>query len=912
MTLSKWQAPTELARPTPPEAKSSPGRRTSSHHHAAGKRFTVRDGFHLKFRNAEAQAAIDAQLTTRRESPDPLALSESDDNLNKIRPGPTKQEIIPALQSPKRILLTEGKSNNNLEGQNRNDVSTDREKLIDGTNYSTSTAVAVLNQLLQPEYSNQDSGRTTSREGTSGEVRAALRAPAEWLIYRHRPSETKHRKQQKVDKLLHEVLHEPQGSQKVIGMKQDEVRAPMRPRYQSTLGSTYTQRVAAARPQNHQQWEYKHNCHGELLRPLTETERGLLQSREDNNKAVDKLLVSLFQPPNASATRPTAETSFMKPNTPTNRFSTRRSMMRHETAVALRSRNLVSRMNELRSLPQLLEQMEALQLWKKQQQIAEHGVNIVARNRINSTLQVLQKPPQTPLLPSVTDHKMHQASKRKQELDAAKEQNVKRIVVRWQQHHEQRVERARRVHVQSRWLLVVALTESSNKWLTRFHEFRQKRNELVRIIMIKRLQRYWRQRALIQQNSLQLLHFESSSPLSSAFFRMPVVIRAVNKLQRSIRAWLERKHHRERKECVALIVIAWFEFQDVKFRRIILRFRKRVRDFQTMWRAWRAITAARIKLLLLVWAKLERKIKRRHGVVTFSMPNDPRQLKGSTEEADSGLRAGKGLTILDMLQRSTAESPLNQQHKQLEDMHRHFRNGGSVHSPIGAVSPGSLALHSPISTNSPSVGFQASGSIDNSHVRQDLQLRNNMEEEFQLVMYDVYTTRHNLSPKWSKSTIGPKQSPRNSSLLIQSSPLQLPSASSNMTPAPPASRKVPHQLKVSVLRKLLSEKRKMYSDARDREREAWAAARKQMRSQAFRYDVLDELAAFQQLQAKYTTFLVLHSITETEMVRLIHQTQIEAYAAESAATNQLSHRNSIQDVVGGRRKSLLPGVVTNT
>ncbi|KAF1778780.1 IQ motif, EF-hand binding site [Phytophthora cactorum] len=896
MTLTdsrESQAATELARPTPPPAKSSPGRGPGYHHHAAGKHFTVRDGFHLKIRNAEAQAAIDAQLVARGESPDPLALPERDDNFYNISPRPTKQEIIPALPSPKRMLATGRKinNNNNLEDQYRNGASTNADELIDGANYSTSTAVAILDQLLQPEYSSQDSGRTTSRAGASGMVRVPLRAPAEWLIYRHRPSETKQRRQQKVDKLLNEVLQEPEESQKVRHMKQEEVlRAPMRPRYQSTVGSTYTQRVAAARPQKHQSCEHKQNYHGELLQPLTETERGLLRSREDNNKAVDKLLVSLFHPPSTSATPPTAGTSFVKPTTPTNRFSTRRSMIRHETAVALRSRNLVSRMNELRSLPQLLEQMEALQLWKKQQRIAEHGVNIVARNRVNSTWQVLQKPSQTPLLPSATDHKVRQANKRKQELDAAKEENVHRIMGRW-----------RFATSSGPKELVVFI---SKKWLSRFHEFRKKRTELVRIIMVKRLQRYWRQQTLVQHNSLQLLRFEASIPLSSAFFRMPVVIRAVNKLQQSIRDWLERKHHRERKDDVALIVTAWFEFQDVKFRRIILRFRKRVRDFQVMWRAWRAITAARIKLLLLVWAKLERKIKRRHGVVTFSLPNDPRQLKSgsNSDEANSGLRTGKGLTILDMLQRSTAESPLNQQHKQLEGMHRHFRNGGAVHMPIGAVSPGSLGPQ---------------GSTDNSYVRQDLQLRNNMEEEFQLVMYDVYTARQNLSPKWSKSTIGAKLSPtktRKSSPHVQSSPLQVTSTGSNNLPVPPSvSRKVPHQLKVAVLRKLLSEKRKMYSDARDREREAWAAARKQMRSEAFRYDVLDELAAFQQLQAKYTTFLVLHSITETEMVRLIHQAQIEVNAAESAATSQLSqtHRNSIQGVGGGPRKSLLHVVVNN-
>lgn len=847
----------------PPVAKSSsiPSVPGSHHRLATGKRFTVRDGFHLKSRNAEAQAAIEAHLdTTRAESSDP-----SSDVDKGILNGPTKLEIVSVFPSPNT------NNNSNLEELHQSN-STDRASgFPDEVKRSTSKAVNALDQLLQPEH---DLGRSS----TSKRVRVAVKAPAEWLIHRHRPSETQQRKQRKVKKLLDEILHE---SQKQLNAKQDEVQTPRRPRCQSTLGSTYSQRVAAARPQNQ-------NYHRETLQPLTETERGLLRSREDHNKAVDKLLVSLFHSPATSPTTATPFAPVVKPMTPTNRFSTRRSVIRHETAVALRSRNLVSRMDELRSLPQLLEQMETLQVWKKQQRIEEHGVNIVARNRANPSLQMLQKPSQTPLLPSATDHKVHQANKRKQELVEAKDESVRRIVTRWQIRREQRAEDARRLHVQSQWLLLVALAESSAKWLTRFHDFRQKRGALVQVIMANRLQRYWRQHTLVKRNSLRLL---PTTQLSSAFYRMPVVIQAVTKLQQSIRDWLGRKHNQERKEAVALIVTAWFEFQDVKFRRIILRFRKRVRDFQVMWRAWRSITAARIKLLLLVWAKLERKGKRRHGVtvphpsVTFNLPGDPLpRVKDANDDTDM-----QATTLLDALQRSTAEKPLEQQQKQLEDMHRHFRNGGTVHMPISVTSPGSARPHTPASISPPSAATSNTSSArltDNTHVRQDLKLRDNMEEEFQLVMYDVYSTRQSLSPTSSKSPVRIKPSPSKTrpsprrDTQFQSSALQLPSAGSTV-PVPPPSKKVPHQVKVAVLRRLLSEKRKLYSDARDRGREAWAADRKQMRSEAFRYDVLDELAAFQQLQAKYATFLLLHSITETEMLRLIHKTQEDVRAAET-------------------------------
>ncbi|KAE9347824.1 hypothetical protein PR003_g6719 [Phytophthora rubi] len=898
MTLNDYrgeQGPLKHAGPTPPSAQAAPD-------HLSSRRFTVRDGFHLKTRNAEVHAAIDAQLASREEPAGALAPPETtEDGLDNTTPGPARQDITSVLPLPSPQTTI----NNNLEDRRQNDDVGKAEAPEDRDERVSSTAVAVLDQLRQHDNFSQHSGRSNGREVTTGRVRAALRAPAEWLIYRRRPSETQQRKQRKVDKLLNDVLQEPEPQT----MKHDEVRTPRRPRCQSILGSTYSQRVAAARPTKQQSRDNKHHHHRELLQPLTETERGLLRSREDNNKEVDKLLVSLFHPPGAPSTPSSAGTTFIpivKPATPTNRFPTRRSIMRHETAVALRSRNLVSRMNELRTLPQLLEQMEALQLWKKQQHIAEHGVDIVARNRANPASQVLQKPSQTPLLPSATDHKVHQANKRKQELDAAKEESVRRIVIRWQIRREERAEQARRVHVQSQWLLVVALAKSSSKWLAKFHEFRLKRSALVRVIMAKRLQHYWRQRTLVKRNSLQLLRFAPSTPLSSAFFRMPVVIHAVSKLQQSIRDWLDQKHHRERKEAVALIVTAWFEFQDVKFRRIILRFRKRVRDFQIMWRAWRAITAARIKLLLLVWAKLERKLKRRHGVtaahpmVTFSLGPDALQVKATGGAEATPGSGGGGWTLLDMLQRAATERPSSQQHKQLEDMHRHFRNGGAVHMPISAVS---LGQFSPPSTNSPSLGLQASPpspssrksdrprAAESAHVRQDLQLRSNMGEEFQLVMYDVYTTRQGLSPA-SKSPV--RAQPRPPLKSHKAPPPQPPVPSAANVPVPPPSKKVPHQLKVAVLRKLLSEKRKTYSDARDRGREAWAAARKQMRSETFRYDVLDELAAFQQLQAKYATFLLLHSVTETEMVRLIHQTQEEANAADSAGGSTRRHRKSLR------------------
>ncbi|RLN97180.1 hypothetical protein BBJ28_00007136 [Nothophytophthora sp. Chile5] len=899
--------------PAPPSKKPS-GLSVSSrhHHHVVDRRFTVRDGFHLKTRNAEAQAIVDQQLLPCGDSSANERTWESadDDELRANTSGPSKRELPSALHlQTAAAKSTESNNKSHQEDQQQSEAAIHLPAAENGEKSVTSTAIVVLDQLLLPEGFNQN----TSREETSGGVHAALKAPAEWLIYRHRPSETPLRKQKKVDKLLHEMLQEPPQPNQTTA-KEDETLEPTRPRCQSTLGPTYSQRVAAARPSKRpsQQQGLRHTR--ERLVPLTDTERALLRDREANNKAVDRLLVSLFQTPTFSS------------------FSTRRSVVRHETAVALRSRNLLSRVNELRSLPQLLEQMEALRQWKQRQHIDAHGTDLVARNRANVQQLVLQKPSQTPLLPSATDHKLHQASKRKQELDAAQEENVRRVVNRWQTRRKQHAEQARRIHVQSQWLLLVTLAETSHSWLAQFHEFRQRRHALVRVMMAKRLQRYWRQRSLERHNPSRS---RGLTPLLSAFAGTPLVLKAVVKLQRSIRRWFKRKQQFDREHAVTLIVTAWLEFQDVKFRRIILRFRKRVRDFQVMWRGWRAITDARVRLLLLVWNKLERKAKRRHAVaavrhaVTFST-------NSTVESAESTRRPGntssvKGLTLIDVFQVEAANRLLHQPDKHIEGMHRHLRNGGTVRAPANALSSGPPASHasfpatsshaSPPST--PGGAHKQRSGAGNAHVRQDLQLKHHMEEEFQLAMYDFFTTRQTTSPSRSKpssptrpsfgTTRTPDRQPSKTRAVVpaygfQHPPLSLQMPLSSLSSlAPPPSEKVPLQLKLTLLRQLISTKRKQFSEARDRGREAWIAARKQMRDAAFRYDVLEELAAYQRLQAKYAVFLMLHNISETEIMDLIHRAQRQANAAAMAAS--ISTPNPSDPIVRSAARESCSGAI---
>lgn len=64
----------------------------------------------------------------------------------------------------------------------------------------------------------------------------------------------------------------------------------------------------------------------------------------------------------------------------------------------------------------------------------------------------------------------------------------------------------------------------------------------------------------------------------------------------------------------------------------------------------------------------------------------------------------------------------------------------------------------------------------------------------------------------------------------------------------------------------------------------WKARREQMRRLEFRYNVLDELVAYQRFEAEHAVFLVLHHVSESEMLHVMYRAQQVANAAASVAT----------------------------
>uniref|UniRef100_K3X4V4 Uncharacterized protein n=1 Tax=Globisporangium ultimum (strain ATCC 200006 / CBS 805.95 / DAOM BR144) TaxID=431595 RepID=K3X4V4_GLOUD len=857
------------------------------------KHFTVRDGFHLKSRNDEKRRAIDHNLLPQHEQADEEdkadvygATNAESATMETCGSGPHAAEI-PVVAVGRRKLH----SYPSIERFESSNNDGDDDAFADPSPRTASSQAA---RLVEASLAGDDT-TIASTDANALSTRDQQPQSSDWLIYRQRENLTPRRREQRVEEMIQKVILTARDKEahRVLSptaTKANETLAPTRPRQPSLSGSTYHQRVLTSRTTR----SPRHLGLAPLSEhaPLTETERSLLVSREETNRDVDRLLVTLFQNPvavlsNNNISSGTGTTSSMPRQPPELlvtlkthaklKFSTRRSELREQTSAALKSRNLVSRMDELRSLPQVLTQMVQRQREKQQQLIVSHGKNLILKNKRQSCLNLLQKPPQTPIFPSLIEHKQQHVFKRKQLFDASEEAAVRNAVNRWQTRRQKQQEEARRTYHQCQWLLVSTLAQSAVKWFDAFHDWKVRRDGIRQVTSAKKIQNFWRTQVKARRNSVLGFRYSAHTSRKSPFYRMPVVMKAIQLLQSSMRRWVQRKQNKHKVVAIAIIVTSWFEFQDVKFRRLILRFRKRVRDFQIMWRTWHAITDARIKLLLHVWTKLEKKSKRRHGILNAHNHHRPQ---------------AAGSTLVHSLQASEAAAVSPERHqKHLEGLHRHLKNGGTIQTPISATSASlgnnsntpSIASISRVLTRGLSLHARRQHNIS-SKVKHDLEFRHQMEEDLQHAMQDFYTTantnlhnandpklKHMHPPLALFSSLHPARGKHITSPAPSSSWKAL--AGAVMIPPSSHTEKVPLHLKVSMLRTLLSEKRKAFQVTKDRKREEWRSRRQQMRRMEFRYNVLDELAAYQKFQAENSVFLLLHSVSETEMLHVMHCAQ---------------------------------------
>lgn len=769
------------------------------------KRFTCRDGFHLKDRNDGRRAAIDQQLF-----PQPADTSVTDqsnpsfgnnaDEAEKDRS--TKRESTPddTLSSfdCERIaianLLQRAAASKYLE----NDYS----EVVIGKNDLDEKQQAKENKPEIPE------GPTIVYPHTIG-TKSKFKPYAEWLIYRPRDSMTPRRKQQQMEVEIQNVL-----SAVTESGKANELLIPAPPERKAIRKS----RGLATRP-NHR-----------ILSPLAQadTERSLLSSRESSNRDVDRLLVELFQVPSTDTDSCAAATMLGKRTKL--RFATRRSELREQSAMALRQRNLQSRMDELRSVPQVLDRVLEMARIKQQNLVKAHGENLILKNK-KHTYRLLQMPPQTPMYPSRAEQKQHQALQRKQVLDENQEIAVRGAVNRWQNRRLEHKRQAQQRYRECQWLLLVQLAHATTQWCNKFQKLKEKHDFMLHISMAKKIQRIWRQHVLLRSNSLSLFRMASSRSIRSPFYRMPIVMKGVCLLQKAMRRWLEQKRNQVNRRAVDMIITAWFEFQDVKFRRLILRFRKRVRDFQIMWRTWRSITDARIKLLLLVWAKMEKKAKRRYGVLSASSVGDDSEAMAAD--------ASRSMSLVHVLRNKVKEP------KHKEGIHRHLRNGGTVLTPVSVGSPSPkmanvVAAFSPCSLSPTTLGLLSSPTkarIANK-VRHHKELKMQMQDEFHVAMQDFYATRNTLNHHSNASGSQPEASP--APLINVASPhspirraptsprkfLLSVFAATHVAPTQHTTEKIPLSVRVSLLRQLISDKRRAFRARKEKNRYvAWSLGR---------------------------------------------------------------------------------------
>lgn len=467
-----------VIQPAPPLHSAKQSKRRVDAHSTPGKRFSVRDGFHLHDRNQELRESID-----RRLFPPPVVEPPAESREVGEQTDARSCSDLSGLNAEQIPLRSRQSQLADSQTEIKAEIGSSSREEAHGANAADriERIASILDRISMVE---DDKPHTQTRAPSHGSTRdstilndgvsidttaqtneSPMLPSAEWLIYRHRPNAASQWQQVKMEKLLRDTLQNDE-------QQQHDVHAPdrstatcislPRPRHQSTLGSTYAERVAAARQQRQQDNGSTHSQRPDLSAraivgaSVTEKERHLVHSREATNKDVDRLLLSLFQSPASTAAGSTVATPPALPPS-TTRFSTRRSELREQTAAALKSRKLLSRVDELRSLPDLIAKIESIQRLKHQQLVQEHGEDLVLKNRYQVRLSVLQRPAETPLFPSAVDQKLQLATKRKKELDDDQEAAVRNAVSRWQKRRRQQQELQAQRFRESQWLLIVIL-----------------------------------------------------------------------------------------------------------------------------------------------------------------------------------------------------------------------------------------------------------------------------------------------------------------------------------------------------------------------------------------------------------------------------------------------------------------------
>ncbi|KDO26825.1 hypothetical protein SPRG_22216 [Saprolegnia parasitica CBS 223.65] len=290
-----------------------------------------------------------------------------------------------------------------------------------------------------------------------------------------------------------------------------------------------------------------------------------------------RYLPHLLLSPRTSRTPPLVPTA---PEVEPKRYETETSRFRMRTTIkASRTSTLSARIVQLMLAPEALADVEAAARKHRacdrvttNKQLVVTPVPPEARVERSETLQLRRKA-------QVARYFQHQETMRQ-----ATERSVDRWGARRRQEKANHLRHARAKRV----LVSVLVALAASKLRERFKAIEPSIKMAQMVHACRKIQAFWRAKT----------HAMSMSHAAEAVVR----------IQRFILSRIGTYRNHCKRRAVVVLITSLRECHDAKFRRAMFKYRQSVRQFQAMWRSWAVITDARIKLLLLLWNKVEKKL----------------------------------------------------------------------------------------------------------------------------------------------------------------------------------------------------------------------------------------------------------------------------------------------------------------
>ncbi|EQC28674.1 hypothetical protein SDRG_13551 [Saprolegnia diclina VS20] len=314
-----------------------------------------------------------------------------------------------------------------------------------------------------------------------------------------------------------------------------------------------------------------------------------------------RYLPHLLPSPRPSRTPPLVPT---EPEVEPKRYETETSRFRMRTTIkASRTSTLSARIAQFMLAPEALAEVEAAAAARK---LAHRAIHASADDRVAINKQLVVQP-----VPPEARHERNeiQQSRRKAQVERyfqhqeTMRQATERSVDRWGARRRQEKANYLR-HARTKRVLVSVLVALAADKLRRRFKLVEPTIKMAQMVHAsKKIQAFWRAKT-------------QAMSLSQA-------AEAVLTIQRFILRRMGTYRNQRKRRAVLVLITSLRECEDAKFRRAMFKYRQSVRQFQSMWRSWAVITDARVKLLLLFWTKVEKKL---HAAVSEAREKTPEPL----------------------------------------------------------------------------------------------------------------------------------------------------------------------------------------------------------------------------------------------------------------------------------------------